>query len=180
MTADGNSAKPMPWRCTMQVQQMKPASSARGLLAGLVATSVVSLLMLLKQALGFMPNVNLVMELANALGYRDALRGWTAHYLIGVLAWGMLFPWFDRRLRFPHWVNGVYFASVIWLGVMLLVMPAAGQGLFGSHLALGTPTVTLFLHWIYGVVLGSVYGLLQPSQWQLLRHRWHAHRLHRA
>ncbi|HWG77370.1 MAG TPA: DUF6789 family protein [Steroidobacteraceae bacterium] len=155
-------------------------SIRRGLLAGLVATTVVSLCMLLKQALGFMPHVNLVMDLAYALGYRDAASGWTAHYLIGVLAWGALFPFFDRLLRFPHWVNGVYFASIIWFGVMLLVMPAAGQGLFGSHLALGTPTVTLFLHWIYGAVLGQTYSLLQPAQWRTLRHWWQDHRLHRA
>ena len=156
-----------------------PGSIGRGLLAGLVATTVVSLLMLLKQALGFMPSVNLVMDLAYALGHRDAVAGWTAHFVIGVLAWGLLFAWFDRHLRFPHWVNGLYFSSIIWLGVMLVVLPAAGQGLFGSHLALGTPTVTLFLHWIYGAVLGETYGLLQPSQWAMLRHRWHAHRLHR-
>jgi hypothetical protein len=147
----------------------------------LVATVVVSLLMLLKQALGFMPNVNLVMELANAFGRRDALAGWVAHFAIGVLAWGVLFPWFDRYLRFPHWVNGLYFASIVWLGVMLVVLPAAGQGLFGSRLTLGTPTMTLFLHWIYGAVLGSVYGLLlQPKRWENLRHWMHEHRLHRA
>jgi hypothetical protein len=152
----------------------------RGWLAGLVATTVVSLFMLLKQALGFMPHVNLVMDLAYALGYHDAASGWTAHYVIGVLAWGTLFPLFDRYSRFPHWVNGLYFSSVVWLGVMLLVMPAAGQGIFGSKLALGTPTVTLFLNWIYGAVLGETYSLLQPSQWAMLRHRWHEHRLHRA
>ena len=152
----------------------------RGLLAALVATIVVSLLMLLKQALDFMPNVNLVMELANALGHRGAIAGWTAHFAIGVLAWGVLFTWFDRYLRFPHWVNGIYFASIVWLGVMLVVLPAGGFGLFGSRLALGTPTVTLLLHWIYGLVLGSVYALLQPTQWDNLRHWMHDHRLRRA
>ena len=157
-----------------------PRALGRGLLAGFIATTVVSLCMLLKQALGFMPHVNLVMDLAYALGYRNAVSGWSAHYVIGVLAWGALFPWLDRYLRFPHWINGLYFSSIIWLGVMLIVMPAAGQGLFGSHLALGTPTVTLFLNWIYGAVLGETYILLQPSQWAMLRHRWQGNRLHRV
>jgi len=147
-------------------------SVARGLIAALTATVVVSLLMLLKQALGFMPNVNLVMELANALGYHSAAAGWTAHLIIGVLVWGLLFSWLDRYMRFAHWVNGLFFASVVWLGVMLIVLPAAGRGLFGFRgLELGTPTVTLILHWIYGFVLGSVYGLLQPEQWASFRHR---------
>ena len=157
------------------------AAINRGILAGLVATIVVSLLMLLKQRLGFMPNVNPVMELAYALGRRGAIAGWTAHFVIGVFAWGVLFTWFDRALaRFPHWINGLYFSSIVWLGVMLLVLPAAGHGLFGARLALGTPTVTLFLNWIYGVVLGGVYGLLQPNRWQSLRHRPREHGLHRA
>jgi hypothetical protein len=147
-------------------------SVGRGLIAALTATVVVSLLMLLKQALGFMPNVNLVMELANALGYHSATAGWIAHFIIGVLAWGLLFSWLDRYMRFAHWVNGLFFASVVWLGVMLIVLPAAGRGLFGVRgLELGTPTVTLLLHWIYGFVLGSVYGLLQPEQWASFRHR---------
>lgn len=149
-------------------------SIERGVVAGFAATVVVSLLMLLQQALGFMPRLNLVMELANALGRRTGVAGWTAHFVIGVFAWGLLFPWVDRHMRFDHWINGVYFASVVWLGVMLIVLPAAGDGVFGNHLELGTPTATLFLNWIYGVVLGGVYGLLQPEQWHGLRERLHA------
>jgi hypothetical protein len=157
MDASQNLTRPGPTART--------GSVARGLIAALTATLVVSLLMLLKQALGFMPNVNLVMELANALGYHSAIAGWTAHLIIGVLAWGLLFSWLDRYMRFAHWVNGLFFASVVWLGVMLIVLPAAGRGLFGVRgLELGTPTVTLLLHWIYGFVLGSVYGLLQPGR----------------
>src|SRR6185437_13358766 len=94
-------------RCRM-ASHLPSGSIPRGLLAGLIATIVVSLLMLLKQALGFMPHVNLVMELAYALGTRSALGGWTAHFVIGVIAWGMLFVWFDRYSRFPHWINGVF------------------------------------------------------------------------
>jgi hypothetical protein len=157
-------------------------SIGRGLLAGLIATIVVSLLMLLKQGLDFMPNVDPIMELASALGHPGAMAGWTAHFVIGVLAWGVLFTWFDAYLRrLPHWVNGLFFSSIVWLGVMMIILPAAGRGLFGARgLALGTPTVTLLLNWIYGVVLGSVYGWLQPDQWQILRHRLHEHGLHRV
>jgi Family of unknown function (DUF6789) len=143
---------------------MQHGSIGRGLLAGLAATIVVSLLMLLQQGLGFMPHVNPVMELANALGYRSAFAGWMAHFAIGVLAWGVLFTWFDSYLRrLPHWINGLLFSSIVWLGVMVIVLPAAGRGLFGTEgLALGTPTLTLVLNWIYGAVLGIVYGWLRP------------------
>src|SRR5690242_8871305 len=95
---------------------------ARGLLAGLAATFVLSLLIVLKQALGLMPGLNLVMILASALGYHSPAGGWLAHYVIGVLFWGTLFAWWDRQLRFPHWFNGLMFASVVWWGVMLIIM----------------------------------------------------------
>jgi len=147
-------------------------SIGRGILAGLTATVAVSLLILLQQALRFMPDVNLVMTLARALGHRSAMAGWTAHLAIGVLAWGTLFAWFDRHVSFPHWVNGLLFGSVVWLGVMLVIMPAAGQGLFGARLAFGAPTVALFLHWVYGAVLGGVYGWLQPPDRESVPHRW--------
>ena len=54
----------------------KVDSLARGLVAGLVATVVLSLLILLKQAFGLMPGLNLVMILAHALGYSSSAAGW--------------------------------------------------------------------------------------------------------
>jgi hypothetical protein len=140
------------------------ASIGRGLLAGLAATIALSLTLLLKQALGVMPQLNLVLELARALGYDRVSVGWTANFVVGVLCWGTLFPIVERRMFFAHWMNGLLFSSVVWLGVMLIIMPAAGAGLFGMHLGIVTPTLTLFLHWVYGAVLGAVYGmLLKPT-----------------
>jgi hypothetical protein len=135
---------------------------ARGLVAGLSATFVLSLLLLLKQALGITPDLNLVTILAHALGYSSPGAGWLAHYIIGVLLWGSLFVWVDAHLPFEHWFNGLLFASVVWWGVMLIIMPLAGAGPFGLQLGFATPTVTLLLHWVYGGVLGTVYGALQP------------------
>lgn len=138
----------------------RAASIGRGLLAGLAATIALSLVLLLKQALGVMPQLNLVLELARALGHDTAGAGWAANFVVGVLCWGSLFPFVERRMFFAHWINGLLFSSVVWLGVMLVVMPAAGAGLFGLQLGIVTPTLTLFLHWIYGAALGEVYGLL--------------------
>jgi hypothetical protein len=50
------------------------------------------------------------------------------------------------------------FVSCVWLWVMLIIMPAVGAGIFGLELGLVTPTATLILHWIYGAVLGGVFG----------------------
>jgi hypothetical protein len=44
---------------------------------------------------------------------------------------------------------------------------------FGLGLGIATPTLTLFLHWLYGTVLGSTYGALKPGQLTKAAHRMH-------
>ena len=138
-------------------------SLGRGFGAGLIATMVLSIFMIVMPAIGLLPGLNLVTVLSHALGAQSSLAGWIAHYVVGVLLWGALFAWLDGKMFFPHWFNGVLFASVVWLGVMLVIMPIAGEGVFGLRIGIVTPTITLFLHWIYGAVLGSVYGAWTPG-----------------
>jgi hypothetical protein len=135
-------------------------SIERGLIAGFVATTVLSVVMLIMRLLGIVPQLDLVAILAHALGSRSVAVGWLANYVVGVFFWGPLFVWADRKMRFSHSLNGLVFASVVWFGVMLLIMPLAGEGPYGLKLGIATPTVTLFLHWLYGVVLGASYGRL--------------------
>jgi hypothetical protein len=130
----------------------------RGLVAGLAATIVLSLAIALKQALGILPQLSTVSVLAQMLGYQSLAIGWILHFFVGVILWGPLYAWVDPKSSFPHWFNGIMFASCVWLGVMLVIMPAVGAGLFGLELGLVTPTATLMLHWIYGAVLGGVFG----------------------
>lgn len=133
----------------------------RGMLAGLVATTVLSIVMLAKQLLGVMPQLDLVADLGRALGDRSPATGWAANYIVGVFLWGPAFVWADRKMFFTPTINGLLFSSVVWLGVMLIIMPLAGEGFFGLNLGIATPTLTLFLHWLYGVVLGGTYARLR-------------------
>jgi hypothetical protein len=48
--------------------------------------------------------------------------------------------------------------------MMIVMMPMAGAGLFGTGLGMMTPVATLMLHIVFGVVLGGVYGLLGRHQ----------------
>src|SRR5262249_44151595 len=58
----------------------------------------------------------------------------------------------------PDWFRGATFATGAWLLMMIVLMPMAGAGLFGLHLGVRAPIATLVLHWIYGAVLGGIYG----------------------
>ena len=131
---------------------------SRGLGAGLAATIVLSLVIVLKQALGVLPQLSTISVLAQMLGYQSLAVGWIVHFFVGVILWGPLYAWIDPKSSYPHWFNGIMFGSCVWLGLMLIIMPALGAGLFGLQLGLVTPTATLMLHWIYGTVLGGVFG----------------------
>ena len=138
----------------------------KGLLAGFVATVVLSALMILKAVMGMMPDMNAIKMLAHMghgmLGLpASPLVGWIAHFLIGTVAWGILFAVLvDRVPGASPTVKGLVFGTAAWLLMMILVMPMAGAGLFGLHLGIGAPIATLVLHWAYGAVLGAVYGKL--------------------
>ncbi len=47
--------------------------------------------------------------------------------------------------------------------MMIVVMPITGAGLFGMKLGVMAPVATLAMHWIYGVVLGGVYGAMSGA-----------------
>jgi uncharacterized membrane protein YagU involved in acid resistance len=134
----------------------------KGMLAGLVATVVLSLLMLMKAQIGLMPDVDIISMLAGAMGGSIAL-GWAAHFMLGVLVYGLVYAFIFSELPFGgHISRGAVLGFVGWLMMMVLVMPMMGAGVFGLSMPSGmmVPVATLMLHLIFGAVLGFVYGKL--------------------
>ena len=69
-----------------------------------------------------------------------------------------------KVLAGPFWLRGAIFAVGAWLAMMVIVMPLAGNGLFGLGLGgIATPVAALVLHVVFGLVLGAVYGHLDAS-----------------
>jgi hypothetical protein len=136
---------------------------ARGMVAGLIATVVLSILMLMKQAMGIMPKLNVIAMLAD-MTQTGAAVGWIMHFVIGVVLWGGGFALLVDRLpggSVP--VKGIVFAVAAWLLMMIVVMPMAGAGFFGMSLGIMAPIATLMLHIIFGWVLGFSYHKLTPA-----------------
>ena len=139
-----------------------------GLLAGLIATTVLALLLLTK---GFLPQLDTITMLDGVLrafldevGKRSLpipLNGWLWYFVIGTLWWGALYAVIEPILpgKGP-WIKGMSFGVGAALFVMLMVMPLAGAGYFGMHLEIVQPVVTLVEHLIYGCILGVVYARL--------------------
>lgn len=134
------------------------ANLGKGILAGLIATVVLSIVMIIKTFMHLLPAFNAI-EMIHSIVGGLLVDGWIGHFVIGVLVWGLLFSLLYDRLPGSSGVSkGLVFAIGAWLAMMIVFMPAAGAGFFG--LAIGAPVVlaTLVLHLIYGAVLGGSYA----------------------
>lgn len=137
----------------------------RAMIAGFTATIVLSLLMIMKTAMGIMPRLDVISMLSgmsqNMMGVGGAGIGWLAHFLIGTVLWGVLFALLHDRLPGSAPImKGISFGILAWLLMMILPMPMAGAGLFGMALGMMAPVMTLILHIIWGAVLGIVFRML--------------------
>lgn len=133
----------------------------RGMIAGFAATVALSGLMLVKSAMGLMPELDVIAMLSGMMG-TGAVGGWLAHFMIGSVVWGGIFALIAPSLPgSSHLIKGVSFGVGAWLLMMVAVMPMAGSGPFGLGLGMAAPIMTLMLHAIFGAVLGGVYGALQ-------------------
>jgi len=135
----------------------------KALLAGLAATVVLSVLMVFKDLMGLMPDLNVINMLAQMTG-GGPLIGWSAHFMIGTIVWGigyaLVYPFIPGH---APWLKGILFGMAAWLMMMIAIMPMAGAGLFGMNMGVMAPVMTLMLHVIFGAVLGLVYGRPEVS-----------------
>lgn len=133
------------------------------LAAALAATIVLSILMMVKSQMGVMPELNIIRMLAEQMSAGPAM-GWAAHFVIGVIGYGLAFALVFRRLPFGNLaVRGVLLGIAGWLVMMVIIMPMMGADLFALSLGLMAPVATLVLHAIFGLVLGLVFGFFTPQ-----------------
>jgi len=132
----------------------------RGFVAGLIATGVLSAVLLIQASLGALPQVNMIAMLATLVS-ASMLVGWIAHFVIGALLWGLLYALIYPRIpgRGPV-AKALAFAVGAWLAMMILLLPATGAGLFGLAIGLSAPIATLVLHLLWGAVLGAAFARL--------------------
>ncbi|MBX9708069.1 MAG: DUF1440 domain-containing protein [Caulobacteraceae bacterium] len=132
----------------------------RGMIAGFAATVVLSVLMVMKGMMGVMPELNIARMLGGMMGQGPA-AGWVVHFMIGSVVWGTLFAVLYPAIPGGSaWIKGALFGIAAWLLMMVMIMPMAGQGLFGMRLGPMAPMMTAVLHVAFGVILGIVYAKL--------------------
>jgi len=138
----------------------------KSIISGFIATVVLSVLMLMKMKMGLMPELNAIkmmtMMAHDMMGTpAEPVVGWVMHFMIGTIAWGVLFALIGKSLPgSSNIIKGMLFGVLAWVLMMVMVMPMAGAGLFGLNMGMMAPIMTLILHLIYGAVLGGTYGKL--------------------
>ncbi len=133
-----------------------------GFLAGFIATAVLSIMMVAKAMMGVMPALDVAAMIAMMMG-APVIIGWLVHFMIGTVAWGGGFAVLYGVIPGGNAiVKGIVFGVAAWLGMMIMVMPMAGAGLFGMNFGIMAPMMTLVLHIIFGAVLGGVFGARGP------------------
>ena len=142
---------------------MSGSNLLKGMVAGFVATVVLSGLMVMKSMMGLMPGLDVAAMLSKMMG-SSLTMGWVAHFVIGTVVWGALFVWLAPYLPGgSYWLKGVVFGIGAWLMMMVAAMPMAGAGLFGMSFGIMAPVMTLVFHIIFGAVLGGVYSAERPE-----------------
>jgi hypothetical protein len=136
------------------------SNALKGMVAGLVGTLVLSALMIINSATALMPEIHIIRWLT-ALGTLSVSAAWMDHFIVGVIVWGLLFAVYDGAASRPEpWLKGVIFGVFSWLMMMVMFMPLAGAGFFGSKIDISTHMGLLVLNLIFGAVMGVTYGLL--------------------
>ena len=138
----------------------------KGLFAGFIATLVLSALMVIKQMMGFMPELDVAVMLTSMLALPSVAFGWLMHFMIGTVAWGVGYAVLRPYLPGGPVGSGVLFGTAAWLMMMIAVMPMAGAGLFGMSMGIMAPIMTLMLHAIFGAVLGAAFQALPGAHRQ--------------
>jgi hypothetical protein len=149
------------WRETMQMYK----NIAYGMLAGILATCLLSLLTLSGGLVPQFKLVNLLIGITQVVldgsGLPAPFAGWLWFFAIGGLWWGAWFaiiaPIIPGR---SFLIKGAVFGLVIGFVVIWTIMPLAAGGALGMRLSLLQPVVTLIEHLIYGLALGLIYSRL--------------------
>jgi hypothetical protein len=139
-----------------------------GLLAGLAATIVIAVLMVIKSAVGLLPAVDTI-EMLRQLGAEhfglpaSPVAAWIVHSAISVVLWGLVFAGTYETWPGAPATKGAVFATMIWLLTMSMFMPMVGAGFFGTSIGPAAAVAPLLLDLVFGIVLGSVFGRLREQ-----------------
>ena len=136
-------------------------SMRSALLGGFIATMVTSFMLIMKNALGKFNEVHIPQTLSSVLGMPDHIVvGGIAFVIIGALLLSVPYAFVAPHMPVrSSLTKGLLFGLGVWLTMMLVLMPAAGAGVFAMNRSSAiVPAFDLALTLIYGLILAFVYA----------------------
>lgn len=134
------------------------------IVGGLIATVILSILMIIKMQMGLLPQFNVIKDMTQIAGAETPIVGWIMHLVLGIIIWGLFYSIIYPGFKGPHYIKGIQFGILLWLLMMIIYMPVTENGLFASELGYPVMIMSLVLHIIYGFFLGLFAGLLMKEQ----------------
>lgn len=139
-----------------------------GAIGGGLATTAMSLVMLVAEKVGLIdrhPPEEIADAVLDAVGVPDSHEktedalAVALHFAFGI-GMGSLFALLHRRLRLPisPILHGVLFGSLVWAVSYKGWVPGLGIMPPPERDQPGRPQTMLFVHWVYGGILGVVVG----------------------
>ncbi len=149
---------------------MEGKNFGRAMLAGLIATIIMSIVQAMAPMMGF-PRMDIAAMVGSMLG-GNLVAGWIVHLMMGTILWAAVYAYIvEPRLGGAAWVRGLTYGFLLAVFVLIIGFPMVGA-MFSSPTpkpgflamgmggAMGTMGV-IFGHLVYGLVLGTIYG--QPA-----------------
>lgn len=135
--------------------------------AGLAATGVMSVVMLLAPLFGI-PEVNLPRLLGTFVGMSLSV-GMLLYFILGIGVAVFFATVFSRWLPAPAWLQGALLGVGLWLFLMVIGGPLIGWGLFASNTSApaGILLTSLLGHLAFGVTLGYTYEKVALRIWSV-------------
>jgi uncharacterized membrane protein YagU involved in acid resistance len=137
-------------------------NATRAAAAGLIATAVMTALLLIEPSVG-LPKIAIGQVLSTSLGLASAYLpigpaiGWVIHFVIGMLLALIYAAVFVHRLPGTPLGRGMLYGVLVFVVAQLVFMPLAGGGVF-SRGAVPLLAGSLIGHLVYGGLTGWIYG----------------------
>jgi hypothetical protein len=132
---------------------MRERSMTRAMVAGFLATLVMTFLGFLSTRFGF-PTLNWADTFRTWLG-GGSVFGYGMFFILGIVMAVIYVAFFHDRLPGTSWRRGLFFAVMLWVVTGAVLMPVLQMGFFMGSVMMALGTLVLYL--FYGAILGWIY-----------------------
>lgn len=138
------------------------ASLKHAMLAGFVASAVSSLALIILTSVILIPEFDFISIQGSIFGLAGtAVSAWAVYFIIGTFIWGPLYSMLEPKIAKNTLNRGLLFGLLVWLIVMAILMPLAGEGFFLMHkYSMSAAAIVLVVDLIFGLTTAYFYNKL--------------------